>query len=213
MEIQYLKLLSDTPTFKEASGYVKYLESIDEIEIGNLENTYNYGKPFPKALKELLFLAGKYFYVLDYNSYSQDEMQLKQREFLAKRGKSITKPFFVIDVYNVGSQFLFVYLDEGQDPTVYAAILYRNTSDWLYSLNQTLSQFIDQGLIALFRGENPFNQSSVSSQTTEGCFENIHSNWRILYSLSYPVTFEYSVPAGVFQRKSCVARNNVNDFS
>ena len=61
MEINYLKKL------QENINIFQYpCEPISMIEIESLEQTYNSGNPFPKVLKELLFLAGEFCYILDY---------------------------------------------------------------------------------------------------------------------------------------------------
>jgi len=58
-------------------------------------------------------------------------------------------------VYNGGDQFLFVYLDEGDDPLVCEAILYTSPS-WIHSLNKKLSEFVNVRLTTLLSGQNPF---------------------------------------------------------
>lgn len=52
MEIEYLTHLVKHPSVTRPSGYVKQLKPISMDEIISLENTYNGGKPFPKALRE-----------------------------------------------------------------------------------------------------------------------------------------------------------------
>jgi hypothetical protein len=61
MEIKYLKELELNPTLRNQT-----IKPIPESEISELEQLYNDGKEFPLALRELLFLAGSYCYVLDY---------------------------------------------------------------------------------------------------------------------------------------------------
>ncbi len=77
-----------------------------------------------------------------------------------RTGLSIERPFYVIDVYNAGDQFLFVYLDEGKDdPIVYEAVLEVNPySDrpWIHPLGKVLSAFLNFRLKKLLSGYNPF---------------------------------------------------------
>ncbi len=54
MEIEYLKTLRDNPVdFGVTMNYTNRGIPITEIE--QLEQTWNNGNPFPKALRELLF--------------------------------------------------------------------------------------------------------------------------------------------------------------
>ncbi len=161
MNIKYLTRLNNSPAFQSAgSDYIKTLQPISMDEMTSLENTYNNGRPFPVVLQELLFLAGNYCYVLDYGlNESQEEMQEEARADLVSYGRSfsISRPFYVIDVYNSGTQFLFVYLDEGvDDPTVYEAFLADNSGSWITSMQASLSGVINARITKLFSGYNPF---------------------------------------------------------
>ena len=157
MEIQYLQYLRDNPQRWSSSTYS--IEPIPLTEIEQLETKYNNGKQFPKALRELLFLAGEYCYVLDYNIFdSQEELQDEAREWLQKYNRTINRPFFVIDAYNAGEQFLFVYLDEGNDPIVMSAYLPpRNDVQFIETMyNRSLSAFIKFKIDRAKQGYNPF---------------------------------------------------------
>ncbi|MEO3408197.1 hypothetical protein AAFN85_30060 [Mucilaginibacter sp. CAU 1740] len=158
MEIEYLNQLNKYPSVTRARGYVKYLKPIAMDEIISLEKTYNGGNPFPKALRELLYIAGEYCYVLAYYKNNQAKMQEIAREDLADYELSISRPFYVVDVYNAHDQFLFVYLDEGKDdPTLYEAVFGGDAArGWIHTLNTTLAQFINSGLVDYLNGENPF---------------------------------------------------------
>lgn len=109
MNIQYLTKLKDNPIeYSEDTNNSFPIQGISEIEIIQLEQSYNNGNPFPKVLKELLFLAGKYCYVCDYGvNDSQQELQDWVREHIQERNKIINRPFFVFDVYS-GFPFLFI---------------------------------------------------------------------------------------------------------
>lgn len=145
------------------SGIRKIARGISIEEIIALENLYNGGNQFPAALRELLLLAGGYCYVLDYGlNDSQAEMQLTSREYLTflGRNRTISRPFYVIDVYNAGDQFLFVYLDEGKDdPTVYEAFLDGDLDDrdnWINVVTSPLTALINSRVKRFLSSDNPF---------------------------------------------------------
>jgi hypothetical protein len=158
MDIKYLKQLNNYPTVKRGNtDYISTLRPLTMQEITKLEIAYNNGAAFPGVLRELLYLAGNYCHVLDYGlSDSQEEMQQDARSWLANDNQIINRPFFVIDIYNGGDQFLFVYLDEEDDPIVHEAILYNVTPAWIHSLNKKLSEFISSRLTRFLSGQNPF---------------------------------------------------------
>jgi len=155
MNIKYLISLSDTP---ERDGFINEPISLDEI--ASLERTYNGGVEFPKALKELLLLAGDYCTIFDYGlSSSQHELQEFVRENLREENKSISCPFFAVDVYNAYDQFLFVYLDEGDDPPVYEALYFDEMirqNGWIRKVNNSLSNLVTMKIQAVKEGFNPF---------------------------------------------------------
>ncbi len=154
MDITYLKQLERTPN---KNSWIN--ESISLEEIKQLEQIYNNNKPFPKALRELLFLAGNYCIVLDYGlNDTQQELQEFVRENMQEENRIITRPFYAIDVYNAGDQFLFVYLDEVDDPAVYQAS-YEDRSDrpnWINKVTPTLSNFVNRKIERVKKGQNPF---------------------------------------------------------
>ena len=160
MEIQYLKLLKENPeAYPNDTDYKGAIKPIPMEEIIHLEQLYNNGNAFPVALRELLFIAGESCYVLDYGSEdSQEELQEYVREKLIENDRTITRPFFVIDVYNSGDQFLLVYLDEGDNPAVYEARYYDH-SDWPYWISlvsESLSTYINVLINRVKQGRNPF---------------------------------------------------------
>lgn len=146
MEIKYLTLLAENKAVKSKhSDFVKTLIPISEDEIFDLERTYNNGNSFPVVLKELLYLAGNYCYVLDYSlCESQEELQSDAREFLTDHNyKVINRPFYVVEIDYDNGYFVFVYLDEDQnDPELFIAMPWRETAEWISKVNQTLSQLI-----------------------------------------------------------------------
>ncbi|OYQ47155.1 hypothetical protein CHU92_01170 [Flavobacterium cyanobacteriorum] len=118
MKIRYLNKLKNAPTRPDLMTN----EGISENEIIQLESSFNNGMMFPKALRELLYLAGDFCYVCDFGlTDTQEELQLFVRGNIDYYNKSIVRPFYVFDIYNAREQFLFIYLDEGDNPPIYAA--------------------------------------------------------------------------------------------
>ena len=155
MEIKYLKYLEENPHRYPNRTEDKYSNKrISLSEIEDLETNYNNGNPFPKALRELLYLAGEYCYMLDYGVYdSQSDLQESQREAITDYKQNITRPFYVIDCYNDYQTFLFVYLDEGDNPSVYEFTL-KNGEESL--INLSLKLFIENKINRVKEGRNPF---------------------------------------------------------
>ena len=155
MEIEYLKELHNNPNRRGDPNFT--IKPILEPEIVYLEQLYNAGNTFPKALRELLYLAGNYCYVLDYGiSESQEELQGFVRGELNYYNKEISRPFFAIDVYNASDQFLLIYLDEGDNPAVHEAHYYENSLGWIRLISYNLSQYIDNLIVRVKEGRNPF---------------------------------------------------------
>jgi hypothetical protein len=158
MKIQYLKILEDNPSaYPHDTDFKLTIRSTPLIEITQLEVLYNNGRLFPTALRELLYLAGDYCYVLDKSDFeSQQEMQEYVRSQLELTNKVITNPFMVIDVYNAPSQFLFVYLNAGDNPPVYEASYYATNENWIRPVSNSLSSYIESLIQRVKEGRNPF---------------------------------------------------------
>ena len=157
MKIEYLKELELNP-YRYGAPHMNN-DPIPLTEIKNLEQLYNDGQPFPKALKELLYLAGAYCYVLEYGAFdSQQEMQDYVRELLEEDNILIQRPFFVIDVYNAGTQFLYIYLDEDDNPAVHEGFHYYEDEFKGYShlVAGSLSSYIETLINRTKKGLNPF---------------------------------------------------------
>jgi hypothetical protein len=113
MKIKYLKRLRDTKLKRTANRGM----SLAEIE--KLEQEYNQGRPFPKAYREFLYLAGE-FCNLGTGISDYDRMQEMAREEVAASGKTIGRPYWVTDQLDRCEQFGFIYLDEDtEDPVIY----------------------------------------------------------------------------------------------
>jgi hypothetical protein len=164
MEIKYLTLLRDNPIGNPSNpDFLRAIKPISLQEIAQLEQLYNDGGMFPKALKELLFLAGKSCYVLDYGrKETMAEMQEDVRRRMTAKSRILPRPFFAIDVYNAGDQFLFVFLDEGDNPPTYEGLYYYDPEvdsdypQWYHPLGVTLSELIEDGVNRVKQGRNPF---------------------------------------------------------
>lgn len=159
MQIRYLKELEKQPVRSSDADVSISNQPISLQEISQLENVYNNGAPFPQSLKELLYLAGEDCYVLDYGqTESQQELQESVRQRLLSKGRLISRNFYVIDIYNWGDQFLFIYLDEGDDPPVYEGHYYDspNRSNWITLVTSRLSTLINNSIVRVREGRNPF---------------------------------------------------------
>lgn len=163
MEIQYLTLLRDNPERRPKHPTNKgRIQPISLDEISTLEQLYNNGHLFPKSLRELLFLAGQSCYVLDHGIWdTQQEMQEYVRRKMTTNSRTITRPFFAVDLYNGNEQFIFVYLDEGDDPNTYEGYYSFDPNeddgdDWISPLRLTLTDLVNHGIHMAKQGLNPF---------------------------------------------------------
>ena len=158
MYITYLKELKNNPIKAGVTRNYPIIP-INEIEISQLEQLYNSNNPCPTALKELLYLAGGSCYVLDYGlNETQQQLQEFVRDEMLDEGRVITRPFYVIDVYNALDQFLFVYLDEGNNPAVYEGhyVDEITRNNWITPVSSSLSKYIDDLVLRVKKGQNPF---------------------------------------------------------
>lgn len=154
MEIQYLKMLKENPT-KYGKKFNSSIDGISIDEIIQLEQKYNNGKVFPKALRELLYLGGQDCYFLEYGTNdSQEELQQFVREQIVNRHINITRPFYAIDVYNAYTTNLIVYLDEGDNPTVHE-IRY-SEDEKISGVINTLQGYTESLIKRVKQGLNPF---------------------------------------------------------
>ncbi|TDQ77458.1 hypothetical protein [Sphingobacterium yanglingense] len=162
MEIKYLKLLQDNPyEYPAADENNRYpIVSLSITEINDLETSFNNGLAFPLAVRELLYLAGKRCYALEYGYQgSIQKMQQDVRKFMQEWNRELTRPFLVIDVYNILDQFLFVFLEEGDDPVVYRAEYDPNhlpEGQWYEAMQPNLSTFINKKVQYVKAGGSAF---------------------------------------------------------
>lgn len=160
MEIKYLRLLRDNPVGYPNSQIPRPIIPLSISEIEELENLYSSGNSFPQVLREMLYLAGKSCYVLDYGyDGSIEKMQQTVRRFMSQYNRVLTRPFLVLDVYNVLDQFLFVFLDEGDDPVVYQAHYdpdHMEPGQWYKAMLPSLSTFINRVVQRVKEGGSAF---------------------------------------------------------
>ncbi len=153
MIIEYLKELENNPTRGIFSN-----EGIIEItKIQKLEQDYNNGNPFPKVLKELLFLAGNYCGYLDFGSYdTQQELQNEERlELLNVFGVTISRPHYFVDLVSPGNP-VFMYLDEGPNPLLYQINNNPTQSNYTRDVGGTLKDLIEERIQSYKEGHGPF---------------------------------------------------------
>lgn len=153
MTIQYQKKLRDNPVEIGKTGNFE-IRGISLSEIEQLETNWNNSDPFPKSLRELLFLAGDFCYVLDYGAYdSLDQIQeYKREDLLEYHNIIINRPYFIIDVY--GGNITFVYLDETQEDPIVRYI--EKYNPLTIGSSRTLSEYIEAGITNVKKGYNPF---------------------------------------------------------
>ncbi len=94
-------------------------EGMSMTEIQDLETALNHGNPFPKAFREYLYIGGKYN-ALGFNTGLGDfkGMDTYYKKKVKARGLKIDRPYLIIDSFE-GYIFMFIYLDEGDNPTVW----------------------------------------------------------------------------------------------
>ncbi|MES2616773.1 MAG: hypothetical protein V4613_02785 [Bacteroidota bacterium] len=152
MNIEILTYLAENP-IKYGVNDNYPIEGIPISEIEALEVKYNDGKQFPKALRELLFLAGDFCYVLEYGAYdTQDELQQSQRDWLVEFGRTFNRNFYVVDLISDYENFCFVYTDDGDNPMIYH-FSYDNGE--IYSL-VSLKEYMNTKIDLVKQGFNPF---------------------------------------------------------
>ncbi len=123
MEIKYLKSLQNYPVI---NGFKS--KGVPESKIEQTEQQL--GIKFPKAYKEYLFLAGELNDGLfgnaieDNLSWAVEDFQQDAKEELARTGVSLGKPFWVFTSMDSCEQFDYFYLNESDNPVVYAWCAY-----------------------------------------------------------------------------------------
>ena len=114
MEIEYLTKMKNNPKVGKFE-----MEGVSEEKIEKLEKEFNI--KLPKAYKEFLFLGGNYSgfggdWISDYQCL--DWVQANIKESMDSVNLQL-KPHFIFGEYN-NNQALFFFLDEGENPPIYA---------------------------------------------------------------------------------------------
>lgn len=114
MKLEYLKNLENIHTSNKRISKI----GVSEIDISLLEEKLNLS--FPKAYKEFLFIAGNRDGILGDWNRGFDNLELIQEEAeesFVRVGLDLTN-FFAFAEY-ARDQFIFFFLDEGENPPVY----------------------------------------------------------------------------------------------
>jgi hypothetical protein len=150
--------------------YLRELESLNSQNLQNifpneplpvndilrLEQLYNNGKPFPKVLRELLYIAGNRCSVMSLTKNSPFLYQSSIRDLLTARNRTISRPFFGFDSID-RSLFTVVFLDgTDDDPEIVHFDLSEPISSEYYMLipDITLSKLINSRIEDVKRGYN-----------------------------------------------------------
>ncbi|GFD75530.1 MULTISPECIES: SMI1/KNR4 family protein [Tenacibaculum] len=118
MDIKYLKKLVENKKIG-----VREIRGVSEEEIDKVEKKFKI--KFPQAYREFLFLAGDYCGALplydtaDLETLASDWHQEIMKETMEEFGTKIKRPFWLYAESNGCEQFVFFYLDEGDDPYIY----------------------------------------------------------------------------------------------
>lgn len=152
MNINYLQKLRDNPSDGTTN------RGISLSQIMHLEQVFNNGNPFPIVLKEFLYLAGDYCYVMDTGPWdSIEEMNIEHRaDYLNIYGVTLNRPYLFLDVVG-GNGELFMFLDEGDNPNLYQMkVSPTPTNTYRRIENLTLKDLIDGRIQDVINGDNPF---------------------------------------------------------
>ncbi|SNR17730.1 hypothetical protein [Tenacibaculum jejuense] len=109
MEFIYLqKLLENKDTLEKYPTISRNPEGNSMEEISEYENKFNGGKELPKALKEYLYISGK-FCPLGFDVIDGDYIGLRKfyNKKLVERGVKIERPFMIFDNFE-GDSFMFI---------------------------------------------------------------------------------------------------------
>ena len=147
MKLEYQNKLKNNLNIK---GYK--MQGVTEKEIREVEKKYNIN--FPKSYIEFLLLAGKsciglpLYDTSDLETLAADWHQEIMWEELERTNaiKDFQRPFWQFAESNGCEQFVFFYLDDGDDPTVYSADYKGLDADKkeIKSLKRPFSTYIDQ---------------------------------------------------------------------
>lgn len=152
MEIKYLERLKINNKKGTLTNKGLSLEQISHLEI-----IFNNANPFPKVLKELLFLAGEYCGFLEFGAFEdQEEMQNEMRsDLLEFNNLVIIRPFFCIDIASYSAP-VFMFLDEGDNPTLCQILREPTNENYYRRIGVDLKEFINISIENYLNGEGAF---------------------------------------------------------
>ena len=120
MEIEFSYKMKENPKPRKRLSHNRgfSVEKIAELEI-------NKGNPFPKAYKEYLYLGGDFnslglnIAIEDSESWQHIAAIKRVAEIeMKKEGLSINRPYVILHYYD-DDGFIFIYLDENENPQPY----------------------------------------------------------------------------------------------
>lgn len=153
MEIKILKQLE---LYNSYDGFVHKGVSMERILA--MEQTYNNGNPFPRALRELLYLAGDYCRYLDSaGADTAEELQEEARVALTRNNMTISRPFYCIDTMGGYSMAIFtiIYTDVTDDDPMLCDVDYVDKTITEYE-KSSISVLINSRIINVKNGRGPF---------------------------------------------------------
>ncbi len=153
MEIKILKYLQNNNVLY---GFADKGISMEWILA--LEQTYNNGNPFPKALRELLYLAGDNCNYLEFGGAdTAEELQEEARAKLTFAGMTINRPFYCIDTMGGYAMAIFtiIYTDVTDDDPMLCDVNYADKTITEYE-KSSISVLINSRINNVKNGRGPF---------------------------------------------------------
>lgn len=136
------------------------------MKFQNQKKKLNNGKIFPRAFREYLFLGGE-FNNLGFDCHGIGfckEKWVKMKEYyeeeMPKYKVSLNRPYVILHSLD-GVCFMFIYLDEGDDPQVYNFGVHPDYRDdngdvIFFAKKQTFSELINRLVDYALRGLQPW---------------------------------------------------------
>jgi hypothetical protein len=162
MEISFLQKMKEHPKPRKSMNRDRGL-SLDKIE--TLEIEINNGNLFPKAYREYLFLGGDYnslgLSIAFEESKSWEDIPAIKRVAtveMQKQKLSIERPYSILHYYD-DDGFIFIYLDEGDNPQPYIFEPFPlKNKEHIFPVKNidSFSAFIDDLVDGALKGLQPF---------------------------------------------------------
>ncbi len=147
MEIEYLQNYRDNIDILNRNKNRSPVEPATMEEIQALEAELNNGTPFPKTIREFLYLGGNLSRLPGtLGIYHIKRFTKLAKEHLKKAGHPFTRPILVFHQLD-SEQFVFVYLDEGDNPKTWICAEDKEILDADHVINELrqkdFKEFID----------------------------------------------------------------------